>query len=117
MVLVDADAVKAKLLGVLELVHVFVVHGVGLDRVEQAAVDVDPDGVVRLPEVVGQVRPRHQVEPGELHGLPPSSTALADATPGGGVLAPAGTPATTFRRWQGGCMPRRATCPSWWQAV
>ena len=68
VVLVDADAVEAELVGVLELVHVLVVDGVGPRRVEQRAGDVDPDRAVRLPEVVGQVRPRHQVEPRELHG-------------------------------------------------
>src|SRR5207245_2371985 len=30
--------------------------------------DVHPDRAVLLAEVVGQVRPRHQVEPGEFHG-------------------------------------------------
>ena len=68
VVLVDADAVEADLVGVLELVHVLVVHGVRPCRVEQRAGDVDPHRAVGLPEVGGQVRPRHEVEPGELHG-------------------------------------------------
>ena len=74
VVLVDADAVEPELVGVLELVHVLVVHGVGPGRVEQLAVDVDPDRPVLLPEVVRQIRPRHQVEPGELHRNDPRSS-------------------------------------------
>ena len=45
MVLVDTDPVEAQRVGVLELVHVLVVHDVA-GRIEEAAVDVDPDGVV-----------------------------------------------------------------------
>ena len=68
VVFVDADPVEAELVGVLEQIHVRVVHGIGAGRVEQRVGDVDPDRARRLAEVVGQVRPWHEVEPGELHG-------------------------------------------------
>ncbi len=67
VMLVDADAVEPDRLGVLELVHVLVVDAVRDLRVEQAARDVDPDGALGLAEVVRHQRPRHEVEPGELH--------------------------------------------------
>src|SRR5207253_10698298 len=44
-----------------------VVDLVALDRIEQPLVDVDPHRAVLLAEVVGQIGPGHQVEPGELH--------------------------------------------------
>ena len=69
VVLVAADAVEAERLRVLELVEVRVVDVVAFARVVQRAGDVHPDRPVPLAEVLGQVRPRHQVEPGELHGL------------------------------------------------
>src|SRR6478735_8377813 len=72
MVLVDADAVVAQRVRVLELVHVLVVHAMTLDRVVQRLIDVDPHRTMLLPEVVGHVRPRHEVEPHELQGPLPS---------------------------------------------
>src|SRR5207237_437024 len=65
--LVDADAVEAERLGVLELVHVAMVEMVALLRVVEPVRDIDPDRPVPLAEVVGQIGPRHQVEPGEVH--------------------------------------------------
>ena len=52
MVLVDADAVKAELRGVFELVQVLVVNLMTLDRVEQCAVNVYPDAAMLLGEIV-----------------------------------------------------------------
>src|SRR5206468_3885007 len=68
VVLVHADAVEAERVGVFELVHVLVVHEVPLARVVELGRDVDPHRAALLPEVVGQVRPGHQVEPRESHG-------------------------------------------------
>ncbi len=68
VVLVHADAVEAERVGVFELVHVLVVHEVPLTRVVELARNVDPHRAVLLPEVVGQIRPGHQVEPRESHG-------------------------------------------------
>ena len=72
VVLVDPDAVEAQLVGELQLVHVGVVDLVAPLGIEQPGVDVDPHRAVALPEVVRQIRPRHQVEPAELdhRGLP-----------------------------------------------
>ncbi len=70
VVLVDADAVVPQRVGELQLVHVLVVHAMTFDRVVQRLVDVDPHRTVLLAEVVRHVRPRHQVEPHELHRNP-----------------------------------------------
>ncbi len=67
VVLVDADAVEAERGGVFQQVHVGVVDLVALHRIEQALVDIDPDRAVLLAEVVRQIGPGHQVEPGEFH--------------------------------------------------
>ena len=42
---------------------------IATDYSKQALVDIDPDRPVLLPEIVGQIGPWHQVEPGELHRL------------------------------------------------
>ena len=73
VVLVDADAVEPDRLGVLELVHVLVVDTVRDLRIEQRRRDVDPHRALRVAEVVRKRRPRHQVEPGELHVVPPTA--------------------------------------------
>ena len=79
MVLVDPDAVEADGLRVLELIHVLVVDTVRDLRVEQPTRDVDPDRAFGVREVVRQQGPRHEVEPGELHGLH-RTTARGEAT-------------------------------------
>ncbi|WBL35213.1 hypothetical protein O0235_10475 [Tepidiforma flava] len=63
-----ADAVEADFFGELEFIEVFVVDAVRLFGVEEAVVDIDPDGAVLFLEVVRQVGPGHEVEPVELHG-------------------------------------------------
>src|SRR5262245_54607930 len=87
MVLVAADAVEAERLGILQLIQVSVVDMVALAGVIQRVGNVHPDGAVCLAEIVRQVWPRHQVEPGELHrvALPPS--ALAAPTGAAGAYA------------------------------
>src|SRR5215470_8994940 len=67
MMLVAANAVEAERLRVLELVEVLVVDVVALARIVERVRNVDPHRAVLGAEVVRQVRPRHQVEPGELH--------------------------------------------------
>ncbi len=68
MVLVDADAVEAHLVGVLERVDVLVV-----ELMADAAGHKDRVGISTHTlwyfsrEVIGQVTIRHQMEPGELH--------------------------------------------------
>jgi hypothetical protein len=70
VVLIDADAVEAELIGVFELVQVLVVDLVATHGVVQLSRgEVDPDAVVALAEVVREVRVRHQVEEMELHSL------------------------------------------------
>src|SRR5262245_18870699 len=88
MVLVAADPVEAERLGVLELVEILVIDVVALARIVERAGDVDPDGAMLCPEIVRQIRPRHQVEPGELHGrLPAMGSRLLETR-----RQPAGTP-------------------------
>jgi hypothetical protein len=58
-------------LRVLELIEIGVVDVVPLLGVVQRVGDVDPHAAMLLAEVVGQVWPRHEVEPGELHGVGP----------------------------------------------
>ena len=70
VMLVHPDPVEPERVRVLELVHVLVIDEVALARVVERAGDVDPDGTVLLPEVVGQVGPRHEIEPRELHRSP-----------------------------------------------
>lgn len=67
MVFVHSDAVETDLVGELQLVHVRVVEAVGFLRVEQVGIDVHPDGPVRLPEVLREIGPGHEVEPNEFH--------------------------------------------------
>ena len=74
--LVHADAVEAQRGGVFQKVHISIVDLVTFHRIEQPGVDVDPHRAVLLPEVVRQIRPRHQVEPGEFHRRAPFPGAL-----------------------------------------
>ncbi len=69
VVLVDAQAVKAHLLGELQFVQVFVVQFVAADGVEQLRGRVHPHRAVALGEVRRQEAVRHQVEPVEVHRL------------------------------------------------
>ena len=90
MVLVDADAVEAELVGFLELVQVLVVdlmaaHGV----VQLSRGQVDPDAVVALPEVVGQVWVRHQVEEVKFHLRASRNRSIASET---AAVCSSGTP-------------------------
>ena len=68
---VDPDAIEAHLIGELELVHVLVVETVRPLGIEEFAVDIDPYRPVRLPKVIGQIRPWHEIEPDELHDVSP----------------------------------------------
>ena len=61
--------IKAHLGGVFEQVEVVVINLVTFGWVEVARVDIDPHRAVGGTEIVGQVRPRHEVEPGEFHRL------------------------------------------------
>ena len=67
MVFVDADAVKADLVGVAQLVDVVGVVLAALFRVEVFVGQVDPGGAVPGGEVVGQVLVGHQMEKGDFH--------------------------------------------------
>ena len=67
MVLIDADAVKAQLGGVLKLIHVFVVELIALFRVEQFARNIDPHRSMLLRKVHRQKPIGHQVERHEFH--------------------------------------------------
>jgi hypothetical protein len=71
MVLVDADAVEADGLRVFELIEILMIGDVAQFGIVHPAGQVDPDRAVLLPEIVRHVRPGHQVEPGEFHGLFP----------------------------------------------
>ena len=62
MVLVDADAVEARLVGELQLVQELVVEPAGLLGVVEVVGRVDPDRAVTRLEVIGQESVRHEVE-------------------------------------------------------
>ena len=67
MVLVHADAVKAELVGIFQLIQIVVVCLIADHRVVQGRVDIHPDRAILLAEVVRQIRIWHEVEPMELH--------------------------------------------------
>src|SRR3954465_11314046 len=67
MMLVDAQPVEAELLGIGELIQIFVVDEVRALGVEQLGIDIDPDRGVLVPEIGRQMRVRHQMEPQEFH--------------------------------------------------
>ena len=71
MMLVDAEAVEAHLVGELELIEIVVVQPMADLGVVEVARDIDPHAVVFLLEVVGQIPVRHQMKPGEFHTLSP----------------------------------------------
>src|SRR5262249_55676809 len=115
VMLVDADAVEAERVRVLELIHVLVVHGVALARVVERVRDVDPDRTVLLPEIVRQVRPRTEVEPGEFHASPRVGSTPDQSEPSSGFAptrSSAGFAGATYS-WgevrKGGKAPLRAT--------
>ncbi len=68
MVLVAAHRIEAAVGRVLHLVHEIVVHEMRALRIEQRRVDVHPDRVVLVTEIVRQLGIGHQVEPEHLHG-------------------------------------------------
>ncbi|HBZ72580.1 MAG TPA: hypothetical protein DEP35_23735 [Deltaproteobacteria bacterium] len=77
VVLIHADAVESRLRSELELVHEIVVHAVRLCGIEEARVDVDPNGRMLLFEVVREIRVRHEVEPKNFHeSLPHANLVL-----------------------------------------
>jgi hypothetical protein len=65
--LVDAEAVEAHALGVLQLVEVLVVEAAALLGIEEAVGHVDPHRPVPRFEVVGQKTIRHEVEEADFH--------------------------------------------------
>src|SRR6186997_876329 len=94
--LVDADTVEAGLVGKLELVEVVVVGDVADGGIEQLGRrKVDPHAVIALPEVVGQVGIRHEMEEVELHDRASRNSVMATMTASGASLgsmcAPPGT--------------------------
>jgi len=60
----------------IELVEISVVDLVPTHRVVERTRDVDPDRAVFLAKIVGQVGPRHQIEPDEAHASLPSFTVI-----------------------------------------
>jgi hypothetical protein len=80
VVLVHTDAVKSAVLGVHQLLDVFI-EGVGHDfGIEELLVNINPDTAVLGVEIFFEVRIRHQVEPHELHVtiVAPSTIAVQD---------------------------------------
>ena len=72
MMLVDADAIEAELVGVGEGIEIFSVQVRPAGGIKECIGDPDPGGIVRGVEIVGQVRPGHEMEEEELHGRPAS---------------------------------------------
>src|ERR1700722_10043553 len=79
MVLVDAEAVEAQLVGVFELVEVTVVERVPFDRIVVAVGQRHPRRIVTLGIGQIEVGVRHQVERDELHGRTPWANAATPA--------------------------------------
>jgi hypothetical protein len=69
MMLVDAEAVVAHLIGEFELVEVIVVKLVADFGVVEVLRNVDPYAAVLVLEILGQVPIRHQMEPGKFHSF------------------------------------------------
>ncbi len=67
MMLVDAQAVEAHVVGELELVEVVIIQPMANLGVVEVARNVDPHAMVLLLEVVGQVTIGHQVKPRKFH--------------------------------------------------
>ncbi len=68
VVLVDAQAIEALLLGELELVQELLIEPPGLLGVVEMVRNVDPDRSVLPLEVFGQKPVRHEVEEADFHG-------------------------------------------------
>ena len=71
VVFVDADAVKAGPVGVLQLGNIVGVIPVALGRVKVFVGQVNPGGMVLRGKVVGQILVGHQMEKGYFHGNQP----------------------------------------------
>jgi len=67
MMLVDADTVETEVLGEGECVYVFAIEIAASFRIEEAVRTPDPGRIVALTEIVGELRPGHQVKEEELH--------------------------------------------------
>jgi hypothetical protein len=68
---VHADGIEADGRRIFQKIEIGVVDLVTFHRIEQPRVDVYPHRSVLLPEIVRKIGPRHQIEPGELHGRSP----------------------------------------------
>ena len=64
---VDANAVEADVGRVDEFVDIFVVGAMPDLGIEDARVDVDPDGIVLLLEIRSELRIGHQMKPENLN--------------------------------------------------
>src|SRR5277367_4090111 len=71
MMLVDAEAVEAHLVGELELIEIVVVEAMAEFGIIEIARDVNPDTAILVLEIFGQIPIRHQMKPGEFHTLSP----------------------------------------------
>ena len=67
MMLVDAEAIEAHLVGELELVEIVIVEPMADLGVVEVARNIDPHAAIFFLEVVGQKTIRHQVKPGKFH--------------------------------------------------
>ena len=72
MMLVDADAVESQLFRVFEFVEVAIVDVMAFLRVVEAVWAPYPRGLIVLLEILGQMRPRHQMKKEEFHTSCPS---------------------------------------------
>ena len=73
VMLVDADAVEAELLGVFQLIEVSVVEGAALLGVVDPVREAEPRRRIlgRVVKVGGEIGPWHQMKKVKLHGGPP----------------------------------------------
>jgi hypothetical protein len=67
MMLVDAEAIEAHLVGEFELIEIIVIEAMADFRIVEVARDIDPDAAVFVLKTLGQISVRHQVEPGKFH--------------------------------------------------
>src|SRR5262249_55890554 len=68
VMLVHADAVEAKFIGIRQGVDVLAIKLLALDRIVERVGKPDPGRIVLLVEVVGKIGPGHQVKEKVLHG-------------------------------------------------
>ena len=71
VVLVDADALEAELVGQFELVQIAVIERMAELRIVERVGAGHPGTVVALSKVLGQVSPRHQVKAEKAHSISP----------------------------------------------